>query len=169
MAILNSEHLIEQAENLIAAPRAGPPRQVDLRRAISSAYYGLFHYTLRCVADEFVGATQRSTPSYALVYRAVDHRAFRDLCAEVLKQRPSQKYTPYLPVVGLGPDIRTFAGFAIELQEKRHFADYSPLPRFRTSDAKLAIELARVGVQSFSRAPLESRKVFLALLLCPPR
>src|SRR3954454_4175598 len=39
LAILNPEHLFQQAEQLILPPAAGPPRQVNIRRAISAAYF----------------------------------------------------------------------------------------------------------------------------------
>jgi hypothetical protein len=52
MAILNPKHLLDQAARLIIPPPAGPPRQVDVRRAISSAYYGAFHATLIAAASE---------------------------------------------------------------------------------------------------------------------
>jgi hypothetical protein len=55
VAILNPEHLLEQAERLIEPPPAGPPRQVDIRRAISSAYYAVFHATLAAAARRFGG------------------------------------------------------------------------------------------------------------------
>lgn len=70
MAILNPDHLFGHAEKLVVPPPAGPSRQVDLRRAISSAYYGLFHFVPTSVADEFVGTSLRATGRYVLVYRA---------------------------------------------------------------------------------------------------
>ena len=169
MAILNPDHLFEQAEKLVAPPPAGPPRQVDLRRAISSAYYGLFHFTLISLADELVGVTQRASSRYWLVYRSIDHRTLKDICIEVQKPTPPQKYAPYFPANGFGPNIQAFAIAAIELQEKRHRADYDPQPRFRTSDARLATATARSAVRRFSRASIERRRAFLTLLLCPPR
>ncbi|WP_428483813.1 hypothetical protein [Rhodopila sp.] len=120
MAILNPDHLFDQADKLVAPPPAGPPRQVDLRRAISSAYYGLFHYTLASLADEFVGVTQRATTRYVLVYRSVDHRTLRETCAEVQKQNPPQRYVRYFPANGFGANIQAFATATVELQEKRH-------------------------------------------------
>ena len=169
MAVLNPDHLFDQADKLVIAPSVGAPRQVDLRRAISSAYYGLFHFTMATLADEFVGLTQRPSGRYALVYRSVDHRALRILCAEVQKQTPPRNYSPYIPANGFGQNIQAFATAAIELQEKRHRADYDPVPRFRTSDAKLAIGTALSAVRRFTRASPERRKAFLTLLLCPPR
>ena len=169
MAILNPEHLFEQAERLVVPPLAGPPRQVDLRRAISSAYYGLFHFAVISVADEFVGISQRASSRYALVYRSIDHRTLKDLCSEARKPRPSAKYVDYFPTNGFGENIEAFAAAVVDLQEKRHRADYNPLPRFRTSDAKFAVGAAQNAVRRFQQASSEHRKAFLTLLLCPPR
>ena len=80
MTIPNPDHFFELAERLVVPPATGAPRQVDLRRATSSVYYGLFHLIMGLVADELVGFAQRKTKRYALVYRSVDHMAFRDLC-----------------------------------------------------------------------------------------
>lgn len=169
MAALNPDHLFEQADRLIAAPPAGPPRQVDLRRAISGAYYGVFHFVLAALADEFVGVTRRGTPAYELVYRSVDHRIFKRLCVELAKPTPAREYQPYLPQDGMGKNIQAFAAFAAELQEKRHRADYNPTPRFNTADAQLVVSTARSAVRRFQKANATRRKTFLTLLLCPPR
>ena len=88
---------------------------------------------------------------------------------EAKKPTPTAKYVPYLPAGGFGVHIQTFSTGAIELQEKRHLADYNPLPRFRTSDAKLAISTARSAVSRFQAASEDHRKAFLTLLVCPPR
>jgi hypothetical protein len=66
MTIPNPEYLLEQAAKLARAPIAGAPRQTDLRRAISAAYYAVFNFTLTCLADEFVGVQQRPGRRYAL-------------------------------------------------------------------------------------------------------
>lgn len=169
MAVLNPEHLFEQAEKLIAPPAAGPPRQVDLRRAISSAYYGVFHFILTAVADEFVGVTKKSSKRYALVYRSVDHRNLRELCLEAKKQQLPAKYQRYVPSNGFGPNIQAFASALVELQEKRHAADYDASVRVRTSDAIVAITTARSAVGRYQRANDARRKAFLSLLSFPPR
>jgi hypothetical protein len=169
LATLNPDHLFEQAERLVAPPPAGPPRQVDLRRAISAAYYGVFHFCLTAAADEFVGVTQHAASRYALVYRSIDHRTLKELCVEAKKQTPPAKYAPYFPSGGFGPNIQAFSTAAIELQEKRHLADYNPQPRFRTSDAKLPVSTARSAVKRFQAGSEEHRKAFLTLLVCPPR
>ena len=169
MTTLNPDHLIEQAERLIVPPRGGSPRQVDLRRAVSAAYYGLFHFCLTMAADEFVGITRRATSRYALVYRSINHRSLRDLCLEAQKRTPPVRFLPWVPGGGFGTDIQAFAEAASELQQKRHLADYDPQPRLTTLDAKLAIGLARSAIRRFQAPSAEHRRVFLTLLVCPPR
>ncbi|MGY4304229.1 hypothetical protein ACVIJ6_001472 [Bradyrhizobium sp. USDA 4369] len=168
MAILSPEHLFGQAEQLIL-PTVGPPRQVNIRRAISAAYYGLFHATLTAAADQFIGASKRTTNLYALVYRTVDHRGLRVLCEEVKKSSRSSRYLPYEPSGGFGAQITAFAVAALELQEKRHEADYNPMIRMRSLDAQLAIAAARAALTGFEAAAKPSREAFLTLLLFPPR
>jgi len=169
VAILNPEHLFEQADKLIAPPPAGSLRQVDLRRAISGAYYGVFHATLTAAADELVGVTKRSTSQYVLVYRSVDHGKLRELCSEVKKQRLPAKYVRHVPPNGFGPDLQAYAATLLELQEKRHAADYDPSLRIRRSDAQLAISMARNALIRFRAAAASERNAFLALLLFQPR
>jgi hypothetical protein len=169
VATLNPDHLLQQAERLLSPPSAGPRRQVDLRRAISSAYYALFHFCLTEAADEFVGVTQRSASRYALVYRSIDHRNLKDLSVEAKRPRPSTRYVPYLPLGGFDANIQAFSWAVVELQEKRHQADYNPQPSFSTADARLAIVTARSAIARFHSAAEEHRKAFLTLLVCPPR
>ena len=169
MAILNSEHLLDQAQRLTVAPTAGPPRQVDVRRAISASYYAVFHFILTRAADEFVGKTKRNEQRYALVYRSIDHRALKELCAETRKQTLSAKYQRHAPGNGFGSNIQAFAGVLVDLQEKRHAADYDPSIRVPTSDAKLAISMAKSAIRRFDQSSPKRQKTFLTLLVFPPR
>lgn len=140
-----------------------------MRRALSAAYYGLFHFVLTVVADEVVGKTKRKTPAYSLVYRSIPHRSLRDLCSEVQKSTPAKMFVAYFPAKGFDRRIKAFAMVAIDLQEKRHRADYDPLQRFKISDVALAIESARSALRQFTKASAEQRRLFAMLLLCPPR
>ena len=169
MAILDPEHLLEQAGRLVEPPPAGPPRQVDVRRAISAAYYAVFHATLAAAADQFVGVTKRATSQYALVYRSVDHKALRELSSEAHRAQLSDKYARHVPPGGFGPNIQAFAAAVLELQEKRHSADYDPSIRVKTSDAIVAIAAARSALNRFLGADLPRREAFLGLLLFRPR
>jgi hypothetical protein len=150
VAILNPDHLFEQASKLIT-PQAGRPRQVDVRRAISAAYYAIFHATITGAVDQFVGVTNRDRSRYGLVYRSVNHAWLRDLCKEVQKPTLSNKFKPYAPSTGFGPNITAFAAAVVELQEKRHSADYDVMIRMNRSDAAFAIATARAALDRLVR------------------
>lgn len=167
---MNPDHLLEQAGRLIEGTTAGAePRQVDLRRAISAAYYAVFHDVLAAAADEFVGPAERGTPRYTLAYRSIDHRVLSRLCAEVKKSKPSAQYQGYAPATGFTREARSFAGYIVELQEKRHSADYDPSARFTMADGHFAIAIARRAIERFAGLDPEERQIFLTLLLFPPR
>jgi hypothetical protein len=75
-----SDDLIVTARRLA---RANPnrPRQADLRRAVSTAYYAVFHALARQCADRFVGTGHnRSRPAWQQVYRALDHGFAKNAC-----------------------------------------------------------------------------------------
>jgi uncharacterized protein (UPF0332 family) len=168
VAILNPDHLFEQAGKLISA-QAGRTRQADIRRAISAAYYAIFHATITAAVDQFVGVTNRDRSRYGLVYRSVSHAWLRDLCREVQKPTLSKRFRPYAPATGFGSNITTFAAAIVELQEKRHSADYDVMIRVNRSDAALAIATARAALKRFSKASRARRLAFLGLLLFQPR
>jgi hypothetical protein len=108
VAILNPARLFDQADGL-AGSGIGRPRQVDIRRAISASYYGLFHAVVTAAADLMIGQNNRSQPRYGLVYRSIDHNRLREFCKDVQKQTLPEKYRRYAPAGGFGADIRTFA------------------------------------------------------------
>lgn len=169
MPVLNPDHLLEQADRLLAPSGGGAPRQVDLRRAISNAYYAVFHAVVTEAADDLVGKSHRHTPRYALVYRSVAHRSLAELCKDIAKTKLPGKYSIHEPAGGFGPDLQSFAATVIQLQEKRHEADYDPLVRVRRSDAALAIATGREALVLFRRANVARRRAFLSLVMFSPR
>lgn len=168
MAIFNPDHLFEQADKLIT-PQVGRPRQADIRRAISAAYYGVFHAATTMAVDQFVGATNRDESRYGLAYRSVDHRWLQELCKEVQKPTLSSRFRTYAPPEGFGANISAFAEAVVELQEKRHSADYDVMVRMNRSDAALAIATARAALGRLDQASQQERLAFLSLLLFSPR
>src|SRR5262245_51143228 len=119
MSVLDPDHLLDQAERLIASTGA-TARQVDLRRAISSAYYALFHAVATEAADDLMGRTHRQAPRYRIVYRSIEHKALLRLCGDIVKTTLPERYSGYEPSGGFGPDLQAFADAFVELQEKRH-------------------------------------------------
>jgi len=168
MAVLNPDHLLDQADRLITSPGGGAPRQADLRRAISSAYYAVFHTVVTEAADILIGKKHRSSPRYALAYRSITHSSLGKLCEDVIKTPLPKKYSKYL-IDDFGLDLIALATAVVDLQEKRHLGDYDPLFRVRMSDAVLAVTTGRTALIRFRDANRTKRRDFLTLLVFSPR
>jgi len=168
MSVLDPDHLLEQAERLIAST-AGTARQVDLRRAISNAYYALFHAVTTEAADDLVGKTHRQTPRYQLVYRSIEHKSLFRLCEDIVKTKLPARYAGHEPTGGFGPDLQAFANAIVDLQEKRNLADYDSLFRVTKSEAVVAVETGRTALMRFKTANRTLRKAFLSLAVFSPR
>jgi hypothetical protein len=109
----------------------GRPRQASLRRAVSTAYYAVFHALADCCADELVGR-QKPWEFFSPIYRSLDHaRAKAVLSGWVRKP---------------GNDISLIGQTFVELQEKRHIADYDPEPRLGRVETLDLIDQARTAV-----------------------
>ena len=78
------------------------------------------------------------------------------------------KFRRFVPE-GFASNIRRFAIDLVELQRKRHSADYDPLVRFRKSEARLVIDGGRVALMRFREVNEGQRQIFATLLLFPPR
>lgn len=153
------EDLLRQADSLVGSIA---PTQADLRRAISAAYYAVFHACLTASADMVCGTTSRSTAAYSLVYRSTDHARLRNLCDQLRKANPQG--VAIIPAGGFGM-IADFAGVTVNLFEQRIRADYDPSVDFTANEAKLAISEARQAIAWFRSCGEEQQKSFLTMLL----
>jgi hypothetical protein len=169
MSVPDPDHLLDQADRLIASTGAGAARQVDLRRAISNSYYALFHAVVAEAADDLVGRAQRQTSRYMLAYRSVGHRSLRRLCEDVLKETLPARYSGLAPGGGFGPDLQFFATTLVALQERRNRADYDPLFRASRSNSLLTVQTSRDGLRRFREADRTLRRPFLTLVIFSPR
>jgi hypothetical protein len=77
--------LLRQADTLAGTVGA---TQADLRRAISAAYYAVFHFCLIGAADMVCGPANRSSVRYSVVYRSVDHKTLSGLCRQISQTHP---------------------------------------------------------------------------------
>ena len=110
------DDLLATADDLIAGRgRNRKPRQANLRRAVSTAYYAMFHCLAQCCADTLVGSagSNRSKHAWRQVYRAVEHKGTSKKC----KRGEIHEFPK---------EVEDFANVFVSLQEKRHSADYDP-------------------------------------------
>ena len=148
---MNPHDLMEVARALAESGHA-PPAQARLRRAVSTAYYALFHCLAASAADLFIG-TARS-PAWHRTYRALEHGRARSAC------RQAQTMWEF-PV-----EIRDFAEAFVALQKARQEADYAlDTPAYRKSDVLGHIGSAEFAISRFERADAAARCAFAAHVL----
>lgn len=163
------EDLIALAEQ-IATLDVGKPKQANLRRAVSTAYYAVFHFLVDEVCRAQIGS-QHSQKAYRhALGRAFVHSVMKEACRRfgagalkdsVVKGLPRDASGSY----SVPKEIQNIAAVFTELQEKRHLADYDLSERFRRSEVLKLIDEARTQVEKFRGMPVsDNRKFFLACL-----
>ena len=158
---MDPDDLIEIARQLAdesVAGGRGRPRQAWLRRAVSTAYYALFHTMARCGADMLAGSTpaNRSQPAWRQAYRALEHGHAKNQCSKtVMKKFPEE--------------IQRFGQTFVEMQGQRHTADYDPEPRLVRSDVLQLIDVTAKAITEFENTTLADRKAFAIYVLLKTR
>ena len=153
---MNSTDLLRLAEQLARGELGsglGRPRQVELRRAVSAAYYAMFHSLARCCADTLIGATRserRSQPAWRQAYRALDHGQTRRRCnnSAIMSRFPQE--------------IQDFGRMFAYAQRQRHEADYDPEATFTRNEVLQLVEEARRKTAQFNEADNKDRRAFAA-------
>lgn len=129
------------------------PRQADLRRAVSTAYYALFHVLARNGADLLIGAgAGRSGEGWARVYRALDHGFAKNACRELRN-------------LSFPAGIVNCANEFVELQEARHKADYDPRAKLMRAEVLEWVKRAEAAIAGLQASPRDDRRAFAVHLL----
>ena len=151
---MNPLDFLKTAHDL-ATSSARRPRQTDLRRAVSTTYYALFHCLAKCCADMVVGGvgSDRSRPAWRQTYRALGHGTARKRCEH-------QKSIRQFPA-----EIQDLANVFVDLQKKRHAADYDPDTVFSKPEVLQDIDEAETVIRGFPLAPRKDRRAFAVYLL----
>lgn len=131
------------------------PRQSNLRRAVSTAYYAMFHCLADCCATTLVGGKNAnvSRQAWRQVYRALEHNFARKNCTnkDFLSKFPQE--------------IENFANTFVSLQEKRHLADYDPVVRFTKIQVQRDIDTAKAAIDRFRSASRKHLNAFAVYVL----
>ena len=152
--------------NLIATARllhAAGAREADaeqaqthLKRAVSTAYYAMFHAVCTGVAELLPGAAGEPTTSAAWLqaYRGPEHTHVRNQC------RNAGLMSPF------PTEIKNFAQTFVRIQSRRNQADYNPLSDFRPAEVARIIDDAENTINLLASTPAAIRRAFaIAVLL----
>ena len=131
------EHIASARHLLTPVPTARTPSRVAIHRAISTAYYAIFHALNDNNASIIIGqpSTQFAGERWTQIYRRLGHKDARQ---RLMKNR---QY--------LSPDAQIFATAFNDLQNARIAADYVPDQFFTDAEAAHLIDQAETAIQIF--------------------
>ena len=150
---MNPRDLLRIARQLASgavAGRRGRPRQAELRRAMSAAYYALFHVLALCCANRLAGPTRtnRNELAWRQTYRALEHGHARNQCDNQSAMR------------AFPAEIRAFARRFVYMQGQRQHADYSPVATYSRRWVMQTIDEAEEALIPFEGANSADRRAF---------
>ncbi|HEX8610040.1 MAG TPA: hypothetical protein VF800_01980 [Telluria sp.] len=156
--------LLEQAFALALLER-GKPKQASLRRALSSAYYAFFHL-LVSEGAALIGSKLGKEARIRL-RRAFVHADMKAVCASYASTQ--SRFPPQIASLltfPLDADLQALAALFLELQERRHLADYDIASVFNRTDVLAQISALNVMFDKWARLRASANaKIFLADLL----
>jgi uncharacterized protein (UPF0332 family) len=141
--------LLEAADKLL---QERPRSSAFKRRAVSTAYYAVFHALAKLCAETMLNAAGRATDEYARVYRALEHGPLKT----AFEREPLRSHGT----------LRKIGDLVVPLQSERHRADYLPPIRnvFSEREARKLIDQARQAVSQIEALNLSDRRT---LATCP--
>ena len=159
-------HLIEQANHLANREKTRP-RQASLRRAVSTAYYALFHLLIQEATWNWKRANQRD-----LLARLFEHGKMknaserqRGVCERFMNSNP-----PSGPLFDCMRELRFVAKAFVDLQQLRHTADYDNSKSWTRTEVLRLIATVEAAFKSWaSIREHDDAQAFLISLLGNPR
>ncbi len=162
------DHLLEQARHL-ANREKKRPRQASLRRAVSTAYYALFHLLISEATLNWKRVDQRS-----LLARFFEHGKMKT--ASDKQRGECNRFINSTPPPAVGPaldrmrHLHRVADTFFEAQQKRHTADYDNATQWTRTEALTLISQVDSAFQSWRGIRNEPiAQAYLISLLGNPR
>lgn len=154
-----SRDLLEQAEHLVAKD-SGKPKQANVRRGISTAYYALFHFLSERATAELVGTTNDRADIRAWLGRALEHGTMNDVC-KFFGNPTDKAFVSFSEQLNFIPsaDLKYIADTFVRLQEARHRADYDLSKKVTRSDAQTAIADVRAAIAKWGHLEKSSPRL----------
>lgn len=154
-----AQDLLQQANHL-ATYEGRDPTQASLRRAVSTAYYALFHLLLEDAAQRWQGSPEARRG----LERGFDHGPMKTIS-------PQFRGTTWPDWVGTSrqvpPAVRSVASAFVDLQEERHTADYDNHEQWSLTEVQATLNTAETAFQDWQsiRTDPMAGNYLLAMLL----
>ena len=138
--------LLDQA-SVLAALDPMKPKQASLRRAISAAYYSVFHLLI----DDGARRVTANPTLQPFVARSFQHTAVKDAGNKVLAQSMTTPPWPApLFTTSIEPELIRVCNTFVDLQSLRHSADYNTAISFKRVEVVAAISRAQAAHQDWA-------------------
>lgn len=151
---LNPTALLDTADNSVNNPGTGTPSRETIHRAISTAYYALFHSISASNAEVLHGVPTNTAPApqaWTNTYRQMRH----NFAARHLKQH----------LFSFATNGRILAKSFTDLKTARETADYDPKTVLSTGDADHWIRQARTAPAILRAMPPTERQTLTNITL----
>ncbi|MEY2539589.1 MAG: hypothetical protein QOG67_3329 [Verrucomicrobiota bacterium] len=140
-----ADDLLEQARHLASRERKNP-REASLRRAVSTAYYALFHLLISEATLNWKRPEQRDA-----LGRVFEHGKMKSACQRQVNDLNAYFKTKPLPGRELrsAEHLHAVSETFIEAQQKRHAADYDNSRVWTRTAVRTQIESVANAFQSW--------------------
>ena len=161
---IDPEQLLRLADELgyRGAP-AGRPQNVKLRRAVSTAYYAVFHHVVMSTCQYLLPTcNDRDRQNLA---RHIQHEAVRKVCDWVISPSNPPTIPDVVRAIRASAAIGDVALAFVTLQEARFRADYDHLADFSKPETLTLIDQGMDAVRKLDRARrTQARESFFACI-----
>ncbi len=155
--------LLAQARHL-ATPAARRPKQASLRRAVSTAYYAIFHLLVRAATEHLLRGAGLA-PFRGGLGRAFTHADMRRASISFLGGT-----VPVFGAIAVPGPLGTVARAFVDLQDGRHRADYDLSTRFSRAEALASVERAELAFHAWEEVRRQDvASLYLTALLVHAR
>ena len=122
----------------LEARAGGPPVQAALRRAVSTAYYALFHMLVDEATRRMFGGDRAELR--ACLSRGFAHRTMNNVARAFMRGAAPPKLAPALGGLAPQPELVEIAQTFNDLQQARELADYDVAHAFVHADVTALVE-----------------------------
>ncbi len=149
-----------QLANHLATYELNNPTQASLRRAVSTAYYALFHLLLEDASQRWLGSPEAR---YGLE-RAFDHGQMKRASNQF---RGTTWHDWFGTSQQVPAEVRRVASTFVDLQEERHTADYDNPEQWSLIEVQAILNTAQAAFQDWESIHMDQMagNYLLAMLL----
>ena len=134
----------------LAEQATDSPAQAAMRRAVSTAYYAVFHWLVYEATTRMFGAGDDRAPLRACLARGFAHRTMRNVAAAFAEGHAPAKLAPALAGRKPQPKLVQVARAFYALQQARETADYDMAYAFKPDDVIEYVELVEAAFQDWA-------------------